>query len=218
MTQITEEKLIYPDFKYFKSIYTQINMGNIIYLTGKNDYVELVYQRDSTFYILTGKLFGNIELFNWLKRTKNTIKTEIDKIVELGKEVLKKNVISIEYDDNTFIYNYSLKDGTTVRREFSSCQPPEMKTIIYQKYFSLDSSFISEDICEIFIDKNSNITNERTSDKLIEIPTNRILSLVKDGTNSVFFTEKNQAGQRYVSIKSRNENLGVELCQEFLTI
>jgi hypothetical protein len=216
MTELIDIKTIYNDFKYFKSIYTQINIDSEAYLIGQKDYVELVYDRASSFYILTGKLFGDIELLKWLK-TGKTIKVQIANLVDLGK-VLKKNVISIQYDDNTFIYEYKAKDTEEIiKLEFTVCNPPSVTNIAYTNQFKLDKKFFESDICEIF-NKDGKLTEERTSDKIIEIPTNRILSIVKDGENTICFTNKNELGQRYVSIISLNNQLGIELCQEFLTI
>ena len=73
ITKLTEPKLVYPEFKYFKNIYTQINIANEVYLSGEDDLVRLYFSKDSDFYLISGKITAETEFFKWLKKSENRI-------------------------------------------------------------------------------------------------------------------------------------------------
>ena len=78
--------------------------------------------------------------------------------------------------------------------------------------------YFSDDIFTVYLDPSKKITQNRTSVKIIDIPTARIKSLIKDSKKELLFSEIQENGQRFVAIKSSNEELQLELEQFFITI
>lgn len=225
ITKLTEPKLVYPEFKYFKSIYTQINIANEVYLSGEDDLVRLYFSKDSDFYLISGKITAETEFCRWLKKYGKTIKASLEDLILIGK-TLKKNAASIEYTENYFKFSIINSDSceTTDILFKEEELPKELKSQIknFSKKLSVEEelteSYFLDDICTVYLDTSKKITQNRTSVKIIDIPTARIKSLIKDSKKELLFSEIQENGQRFVAIKSSNEELQLELEQFFITI
>ena len=91
--------------------------------------------------------------------------------------------------------------------------------------FPLDPSNIHDSISDlqsdIFIIYNDEgkLSRKRTSDKIIEIPRERINSLLKEFTNvNIQYSTKDNIGARYVILSSENKELNLELSEIYKTI
>jgi hypothetical protein len=77
--------------------------------------------------------------------------------------------------------------------------------------------FENEEIFEVFLDEDNKIVKTRTPEKVLEIPTNKIVSLMKK-PDEVFIRigTRDELGKRCVAIGSKNSL--VESTQLFITI
>jgi len=212
------EKEIFEVVKYFKSIYTAVNMADEFYIADN----KIIYKANS-FFIIYGELQNqeNNPFIQWVNG-----KTTVVKLSDLNsvRECLKKNVKSIETDKDKFLLKYTDKDGN--EKEFlcsnkinAEYQPVTEKIHNIQKSltseFKIDSKLFEEELLIVYLDGH-NITTERTENKIVEIPSKRILSLQKGSETYLKISEKDTDGKRFVQISSKNELL--ELAQIFATI
>lgn len=225
--KITETKELYEEFKYFKNIYTKINLSKYIQLLGdkENDVVYINFVRDTVFSNLIGKLTGNTHFLNWLKEDNKSIIISLETINELSK-TLKKNVVSVSYDDDEFIFKFNDKEDQARTVVIKRDTTKETERIIaafhtlivkFDNDYKLSDDFLNSDILEVF-HENGNIGRNRTKDKVIEIPKARLNSYIKDEDLILKFSDKNEIGARFVSISSKSEKLGLELVEIFQTI
>lgn len=221
---ITESKQVYPEFKFFKSIYTTLNIAESIIMIPQKNNIFLLFSKDSQYYNLQGTLEGNTIFFNWLK-TIDSCKITLSEINILGK-CLKKNAISIEYEDkHYFSFKYIEKD-TEIEKEIKifnnlnenySLDIEKFKDDNFEFVYTLSDNFTKSEICTVFRDNNE-ITTSRSKDKIIEIPSARIKSIIKNGENKIFVSDRNIDGNRFIKIKSTNKDLNLSLEQIFKTI
>ena len=219
MTEITDTKSVYNDFKYFKAIYTSLNKADTIkiFADGTSVKFQLLDYKDSEF----SKLFGEFPVLStnfmqWCLSSKKSLKFPVAYFVKIAK-TLKANVISLSFDDNSFTFNF-LDDSNPSSITFSALpydDPSQKFFDMFTHTYSLPNDFTSDDLCRIYLSDNV-ITKKSSKDKLLEIPTKKILSLVKDGVNSVYMSDEKDGGSRYVGIYSENKNL--KMTQVFLTV
>ena len=219
MTNITDTKSVYNDFKYFKSIYTSLNKTDTIkiFSDGTSVKFQLLDYKDSEF----SKLFGEFPVLStnfmqWCLSSKKSLKFPVAYFVKIAK-TLKANVVSLSFDDNSFTFNFT-EDSNPSSITFSALpydDPSQKFFDMFTHIYSLPNDFTSDDLCRIYLSDNV-ITKKSSKDKLLEIPTKKILSLVKDGINSVYMSDEKDGGSRYVGIYSENKNL--KMTQVFLTV
>lgn len=225
--KITDLKEVYNEFKYFKGIYTKLNLSESIQFLGdqNDDSVHVIFVRNSSFSNLYGNIKGNTKFLSWLKDDEKSIHLQTEKIIELGK-TLKKNVIEIEFDDEKFQFKYLDKDGNITELTIKKDTTAENKIIKdafsnikvnFDNSFELSEEYLKTDIIEVFND-NENISRIRTKDKIIEIPKDRVDSIIKGEKVFISFSLKDEIGSRLVSLKSKSEDLGLELVEIFKTI
>ena len=219
MTEITDTKSVYNDFKYFKAIYTSLNKADTIkiFADGTSVKFQLLDYKDSEF----SKLFGEFPVLStnfmqWCLSSKKSLKFPVAYFVKLAK-TLKTNIVSLSFDDNSFTFNFA-EDSNPSSITFSALpydDPSQKFFDMFTYTYSLPNDFTSDDLCRIYLSNNI-ITKKSSKDKLLEIPTKKILSLVKDGINSVYMSDEKDGGSRYVGINSENKNL--KMMQVFLTV
>lgn len=219
MTEITDTKSVYNDFKYFKSIYTSLNKADTIriFSDGTSVKFQLLDYKDSEF----SKLFGEFPVLStnfmqWCLSSKKSLKFPVAYFVKIAK-TLKANVVSLSFNDNSFAFNF-MEDSNPSSITFSALpydDPSQKFFDMFTRTYYLFNDFISDDLCRIYLSGNV-ITKRSSKDKLLEIPTKKILSLVKDGVNSVYVSDEKDGGSRYVGIASENKNL--KMTQVFLTV
>lgn len=207
------------EYKFFKNIYSQINIADSVSFIGKNNKVYLLFSRDSSFYILSGEIDANIEFLKWIKEHNYTITMSLVQINTLSK-LLKKNIVGAEYDEDKFVFKYLLED---CEFEYTCTNDEELKEIkdynlIYE--FKLIEDDLNKDVLEIYL-SDGQATREQTNEKLIEIATTKtsiksLLKSVKDTEgkgkekqdieripeNYLLYSDLNEYNQRYISIKS----------------
>ena len=219
MTEITDTKSVYNDFKYFKAIYTSLNKADTIkiFSDGTSVKFQLLDYKDSEF----SKLFGEFPVLStnfmqWCLSSKKSLKSPVAYFVKIAK-TLKANVVSLSFDDNSFTFNF-MEDSNPSSITFSALpydDPSQKFFDMFTHTYSLPNDFTSDDLCRIYLSDDI-ITKKSSKDKLLEIPTKKILSLVKDGINSVYMSDEKDGGSRYVGIYSENKNL--KMTQVFLTV
>ena len=225
--KIEDSKLVYPEFKYFKNIYTKINLAEEIFFEGNENDVDLYFNTESSFAILYGKIEKQeTEFLKWLKD--KTVKFKMADIIQIGK-CLKKNAVSIEYDDTNFIFNFTDKDGVEIKVSLENSQYEKLKEIkrkiqLVKQYdiksgkIDLEKEDFQSDIFVIY-NEEEKVSRKRTSDKIIEIPKERINSLLKDFTNvNIQYSTKDNIGARYVILSSKNDEFNLELSEMYKTI
>ena len=219
MTNITDTKSVYNDFKYFKSIYTSLNKADTIkiFSDGTSVKFQLLDYRDSEF----SKLFGEFPVLStnfmqWCLSSKKSLKFPVAYFVKIAK-TLKANVVSLSFDDNSFTFNFlEASNPSSITFAALPYEDPSQKFLdMFTQTYFLTNDFISDDLCRIYI-SNDKITKRYFDNKLLEIPTKKILSLVKDGVNSLYVSDEKDGGSRYVGIHSENKNL--KMTQVFLTV
>jgi len=217
---IFTEKEIFEVVKYFKDIYTTINLKEEIYLVGRDFY----YSSDPYFLIYGTLAEDDSNVFvKWLNDKRTTISiSEINKL----RECLKKNVVSMEFDDKEFKISY--KDKENIKQYFL-CENKENKKLesTVQKIKNIQSALITKaeldenlfnrDIFEVYIDDRGNLVETYTENKLIEIPVKKIVSNQKGADSKyVRFGPKDNLGKRYVELSSLSNK--IELHQLYATI
>jgi hypothetical protein len=224
------EKDIFEVVKYFKSIYSvlNINIQDDIYISGNGDHIN-IYYKPNKFFLIYGKIKNvkSNEFLNWISG--KNILLNISSIFEL-KECLKKNVISLEKDNNNF--NIKYRDKNNLEKNFICSNlndtPIEFNNLInkiillnkeFGKELLLDSSLFKNEITELYYSGSSDL-NENTDqlDKIFELPSRRILSLLKDATTySMRITDETTMDtKKFIEISSSNDL--IKLSQIFAII
>jgi len=216
------KKEIFEVVKYFKNIYTTINFAEVVYFIDTS-----FYYLGEQHYILHGELFTkeNNAFLEWLKKGGKLFMYMTQ--VRLLTECLKKNIISLDITDDSFSLKF--KDKNDNPREFLCERLKEgdtffdkvvdkTKMIRSKLSFKRDlpsNYFDGKELLEVYL-KNGDIVDDRTSDKLIEIPVKRILSILKSNIHSIRFSNRLDNGRRYIEITGNNKF--VRLHQIFATI
>jgi hypothetical protein len=208
------QKEIFEVIKYFGHIYTLINNNIVqkIYFVGN----KFFYKKDQ-FFILYGELINNEnnEFLKWIKGKKVTL--ELDYINEFKKAAIKKNLKEMIISDNEFKIIYDDRDGN---EQVFLCSNIDNKNyhdiikivdkietgLIYK--YDLDFSNFEDNLI-LYIDKNNQTIQEKTVEKIIELPIKRILShqsLSKTVKNAIGI-DKDIEGVKYIlSYSDRDEN------------
>ena len=216
MSNITQKEM-FEVVKYFKLLYSSIKYKEEIIV-----YNDSLYFEADQYSILFGKLKQHDNEFSkWVSKGKTFIMTVSD--INLLRGCLKKNVESIEISDSEFKFTYKDRDGNTMVFLCSDMGkeaiPPIMKkTEAIKKSLGASKPVetTNRDLLEIYLTEENVLTEERTSDKIIEIPIPKIVSLLKDSQLLLSYSEKDEEGSRFVGLTSEN-NL-VSLTQLFVTI
>lgn len=220
-------KLIYPDFKYLKSIYTSLNISNTVYFIGnkKENKINLYFDTsEQPFFKLYGELSAETIFSKFLIENNFIIKVPIKELSAISK-ALKSNIISIETEnENEPFIKFSFNDKAQGLTQFKyNCltEFKEFENII--NYYSKcqnnkEINFETEELFEIFLTNEKEITTEKTTEKLIEIPAARVKSFLKNSNKRILFSEKNNNNERIVILESENPDLKLKLGQIFRTI
>jgi hypothetical protein len=214
---------IFEIIKYFKSIYTKINLQDEIYLVGKSEKEADLFYKGEMYFLLFGKVKSEEDnvFLTWLKDKSVKIKvSEMDSL----RNCLKKNVVDLNMTNTEFALKYTLKDGSETVFKCIDEKDESFEKIkdkinniersLNNKYV-IDSSYFDRDVLEIY-SKEKGFTTDRNGDKLIEFPIKRILSYQKESSYTLSFSDKDENKKRYVMISSSNALL--ELSQIFATI
>ena len=221
ITKITTPKDVYEEFKYFKNIYTKINFADKISLIGdsKNNRVLIHFLDVSEFTILVGYLYGDTRFLNWLKDGNKRVSGNFQHFIDIGK-TLKKNVDSIEWCNDYFYFYYKNKEElmcTFMMKPDSTISSPKILETEFKKEFEVGDNFLKSDILQIFENGNE-ISETKTINKIIEIPRERVYSLIKNEKLFLSFTEKDKDDTRIIKLHSKSNDLNLELIQYFRTI
>lgn len=219
MKIITEAKEVHAEFKYFKTIYTKINISESIKFIGNSEEncIDMVFVRDSKFSSLIGRLTGDTQFLSWLKENNKCVELTLEDINMIQK-TLKKNVIKIEFDDGYFSFNFKDKEEQEHEIIIGTIEKPnQLLTVDFNDEYEIPAEYLKSDIFQVF-NTESGISAERSKDKIIEIPRDRINSLIKDTPLRIKFTKKTIDGSRYVSLISINNELGLQLEEIYKTI
>lgn len=219
--------------KYFKEIYGIINIKNVVSVMMKDG---VVYFPSDPFYLTYSRLFevdDDVNHFSkWIQDKKTSM--ELPNLFEL-KGIRKKDVIDLVSMDKEYTIKYTTKDNEEEEKIFTC---PELKELDkdlrsgfeqdVKKIKELEATlgdrinvpfdfFENEEIFEVFLDKDKKIVKTRTPEKVLEIPTNKIVSLMKK-PDEVFIRigTRDELGRRCVAIGSKNSL--VESTQLFITI
>jgi hypothetical protein len=215
------EKEMFEVVKYFKSIYTTVNnKTESLLFSNKRFYYE------SNPHFL---MFGNLKdqetntFLEWSKGKNFKLKlSDVDSL----RGCLKKNVVEINVDNN-FSFKYKDKDEKDMEFLCSESILSADNEKLIDKISKIESllihssslkydDFVNKEIIEIYLKEDGTVVEERTSDKIVEIPFKRVQSITKDSDIIVKFSDKDSEGKRYVEFSSSNELL--ELSQIFATI
>jgi len=222
------EKDIFEVVKYFKSIYTFINIKDDIFLSGGSNYIEINYTPDQ-FFIIYGQLKNDKsnEFLKWINH--KNIELNIKEIANL-KECLKKNVISLDMDDNKFELKYKDKDGI---EKIFLCSVIEVASLKFEesilkirdinkelgKEIPIDKSIFNNEITEIYLTHGSNPNETKNYEsKVFELPSKRIVALLKDATNFYMRISGDRIdnNKQFIEISSSNDL--IKLSQIFAII
>lgn len=194
-------------FKYIKDINTSINHFGEITCVGNGNEIELYFEANS-FYILYATLKGSNAFIDWGKDKQFAFPLETLKTIS---KCLKKNMLAIEYDDTTFSFCVSENEEETKINLEVITETPENKNkkekILKELNKNKDVSvaLLENDLFQLFLDSNNEVSEEATEDKLVEIPTKKILSATKNCSRfTVSYSEK-VGDFRYVSLESEND-------------
>lgn len=221
MSKITDNKQVYSEFKYFKDIYTSLNKAPEIEFISKNgeESIHLIGGDDSSYFILIGKLYGETAFLSWLTSSDCIVHAKLEDINKLAK-CLKKNTISYEATEVSFIYEMLDKDGNTQTITFiKKMYVPEEKINFIQSKLAysakIPTEYLSHDICTISLNNDNKITNDENDRKILEIPSKKVLASLKDGEYDILYSDFIE-NRRYVAIRCKNKQLMLE--QIFATI
>ena len=219
--------------KYFKEIYGIINIRNVVSVIIKDG---VVYFPSDPFYLTYSRLFevdDDVNHFSkWIQDKKTSM--ELPNLFEL-KGIRKKDVIDLVSTDKEYTIKYTTKENEEEVKTFTC---PELKELDkdLRSSFEQDAKkvkeleatlgeridipfnfFENEEIFEVYLDENNKIVKTRTPEKVLEIPTNKIVSLMKN-PDEVFIRigTRDELGRRCVAIGSKNSL--VESTQLFITI
>lgn len=215
------EKEIFEVVKYFKSIYTIINnKTESLRFVGRKFFYET-----NTHFLMYGELAAQNDnpFLTWADG--KTFEVKIKDIDSL-RSSLKKNMVSLD-SSGDFSLKYKDRDENEVEFLCSESDIRESEKSLMEKVEAIEgmlkksgtlaySDFFNKEIVELYLQENGEISESRTSDKIVEIPFKRIQSVIKDSDISVDFSDKDEEGKRFVRISCSNDLLS--LSQIFATI
>jgi len=158
--RITESKLVYPDFKQIKGIFTSINKAEQIIFYGKNGKVNLLFSKDSNYFILSGSIdSANTEFFKWLIDNDKTVVIDASVLRNIAS-TLKRDALALDYDDNKFTFvigteevfeEVELTNVTSYENDKTKLEAILSK-LVHSKSYSADDEIIKDDILNSFRD------------------------------------------------------------------
>lgn len=219
--EVIDSKNSFNEFKFFKKIYTKIKSAERVLFTSRDNTLFLLFPKNS-FYLLYGEVLFESKFVEWFKNKNINFTVNLDDIALL-KSCLKKNVISVSYNDDEFIFEFTDSEGNNKKIAFRNQEniPKDFdveliseieKKLVYK--FEIDETYFSDELFKVFLEEE-NLSLNRTENKVLEIPTARILSYQKTNNNELQFSERNN-DTRYVALSSSGDEL--KLKQIFLTI
>ena len=219
--EITDIKKVYPEFKFFKDIYTSINKAPAV-VCHVNDgklVFEFLGMNDAEFSLVYGK-FTKIqtEFLKWLVSSDCTLQLNMDDVNLLAK-CLKKNIQKITYDEENFSFYFLDKEGNSNKINFTKSSPSKLEKInkinsMIKYSEELPEKFLSKDILVVYL-KNNKITDDENYEKLLEIPSKKVESSLKNGKYQISYSDRIGIS-KYVKISCENEIL--RLSQIFATV
>lgn len=220
--EISDIKLVYSEVKYFKSLYTQINKSEYIIFHAKKEgtvYIEFYSPMCTPYYILRGELSGNTEFIKWINQNNIICKLSLEEIKTIKSEK-KADCVSIIYDENSFTFK-STDNSITVKNDVSLKDEIETRNIYNSHFITsyiLLPDFFQDDICEIFLE-NEKPTTKRTDEKVLEIPTKKIMSTIKDiNSGELLLDDRTNPIKKFVGLKFVSDDLGLSLTEIFATV
>ena len=228
--EITELKEVYPEFKFWKDRYTSINKSSDIIIAGSGvkDTVTIIFSTPEDYYYLEGTIRGNSKFIDWLNEDNKIVKVSMDALNQI-RSALKKNVYKIEYDNESFNFYFKSKETEEdITISIKNTKNDEFKKIIdkgnllksrlTQKY-ELKKSFLNDNLFEVFL-KDNTIVDEKTTNKVLEIPSNKLQPIQKaeDTIYNICISERDAFDQRLVSVESSSDSSGISFTQIFNTI
>ena len=230
MTVITENKLVYPEYKLFKEFYTRIKFADKVTFYGMNGKVLLIFPQDTPYFIVTGELKLTSEFTKWLVKDNKSVTIPLVEINAISK-ALKKNVESVSYDDNSFTFKFNEKVGDGLEsREFTYTNKENAEVAALRlKYDSIcsnlsmhvdDSNYFDDELTRTFITPaDVTVSNDNVGEKFLEIPTAKLVSLQKGKMNKCYVDYSCKISDkmgRYIRVTSEADDLN--LSQILLTI
>lgn len=234
---VDDKKVVYETVKSLKEIFTKLTAPKInkIYF----DSLNFAFESQETF-ILGGSIKfdpskGESKFFEWLQGKK--VSTSIPDLAEMAK-CLKSYATSIEMDNDHFTFFYEKPTGETtlnekgksvkitapanitfyVSEEKSPFEKIErIENTLSIKDYQIPSSIVSLSVFNLFL-SGENIIGERTdgSEKIIEIPSKKLLSLLDKESCKVSISNRIDELFRYVKVSSEIEKISMN--QYFATI
>ena len=204
--KIEDIKEVAEIFKYVKTLSPMINKFGEIRIKGNNG-KAVIYFDSSPFYILSGELLEDNKLTSWLK-DKQT-KLSLEDLKRLSK-VLKKSMKEVEYDDEKFSFVFTEDDVdftiSLVNEQFDIPEETKIKNIDEKlsNELSVGPEEFTKNVFQIF-EKDGKFTTEESEDKIFEMPSKKILSLVKQHGNATIKFSNLENEFRYISISTENE-------------
>lgn len=214
--RIEDSKIVYNEFKYFKGIYTTINKGESIILYSEDNHIKMIFKgcSQSEFFYFIGELKSDTEFLKWIQSGKK-IEVSLEDINKISK-CLKSKAKAIEYNNDHF--DFIMEEEIISIKNDESIKINEnidfVKSLLIHK-IDIPEMYLSSEIFKLYIDKNNQITNNINENRLLEIPTKRILSLQKNSPADCLFSDY-IGDKQYVAIESENDSL--KLMQIFATI
>lgn len=222
-----EQKDIYEVVKYFKNIYTKMHVkdSESMHAIGARFY----YPSDPH-YIMFGEFDTSVAnpFTEWVA-SKPGAEFRMDLTqVDALRSCLKKNIVSLDSDDSSFVLKYKDKEEKELEFRLDRLASPDPTFALVawkvEKIEALLSStsplgaemFGSKDVLQVYLDKGGSITPERTDRKLIEIPLRRVFSIMDESEISISHSEETADGRRFIRISSSGN--GIKLHQVFATI
>ena len=222
-----EQKEIYEVVKYFKNIYTKMHVkdSESMHVVGGRFY----YPSDPH-YIMFGEFDSSEKnpFTEWLASNPAAeFRLDLTQVDAL-RNCLKKNIVSLESDDSSFVLKYKDKEEKELEFRLTRLDRPEPAfSVLAGKVTRIESElkhtsplgadmFGSKDVLQVYLDGKGAITPERTDRKLIEIPLRRVFSIMDESEISISHSEETADGRRFIRISSSGN--GIRLHQVFATI
>jgi hypothetical protein len=173
---IEDIKLVYPEFKFWKDLYTTLNKSSEIIIAsvpGRQDTVQIIFSTEGKYYYLEGYLHGETEFIKWINEIQGVTTIKMDTLKLISK-TLKKNCVKIKYNDVMFQYSYLINDnekmdtylwnhsGSTTIKDILN-KSINLNAWLNYTYQIDDKSIFKDDIFEVFIDDNNKLTTEKNS-------------------------------------------------------
>lgn len=227
--KIEDIKQVYPEFKYFKTLYPLIKRSDTAYLAIKNGVLKVKFSRKTEFYILSATIEKTDTLFlKWIEKQNGKFIWIEESEAKAIKSAKKADVIAVYDEDDSFSFEWS-EDGVVRNIRFT---PNDDQTSLEGLCGGIED-FVSKgeiitlqgwdgnldkEILNIYSTELGVVCerNDAGSFKLLEFPGKRILSAQKDGKNEIRFIRVGDYS--YVSVDSYDDKTGFKISQLFITI